>query len=83
LLRVFRVRNGEVTDSSFWLDPRGLVGGIQRVDATLVRIEESAGTYQLRIRTIGTSDWQDSVHFRRGYADTLVIGLGNPWLCGL
>jgi hypothetical protein len=82
-IRLYAVRTHQPTDGGFWLEPRGRVGGIERVDATWIRLEERAGTYQLLIRSIGSTDWRDTIHIRRGSVDSLAIGLGNSWLCSL
>ena len=82
-IRLYAVRTGQAIDGGFWLEPRGRNGGIERVDSTWVRLEEHPGSYNLRIRSIGSSEWQDTIRIRRGRADSLTIGLGNPWLCRL
>jgi hypothetical protein len=82
-IRLYTARTQQPTDGGFWLEPRGRVGGIERIDATWVRLEEPAGTYSLLIRSMGSTDWRDSIEVRRGYVDSLSIGLGNLWICYL
>lgn len=81
-IRLYAVDGGEPIAAGLTLEPRGLRAGIQRIDATWVRIREPAGSYRLRIRSL-TNDWQDSIRVRRGFADTLIIGFGHLWLCRL
>jgi hypothetical protein len=47
-------------------------------------LQAPAGRYALRIRSIGLGQAiLDSLDVRRGYADTLRLGVGQPWFCRL
>ena len=46
-------------------------------------MQAPAGTYELRIAAFPVRAFLDSARFRRGYADTLKLVLGQPWYCGL
>lgn len=81
-VRIYAVESGDALNSGFSLEPFGLVGGIERVDRTWVRMREPAGAYHLRIIT-WPNDWRDSINVRRGFADTLILGLGHRWMCNL
>ena len=49
------------------------------------RLRAPAGRYLMRIRSIDGAFLAllDSFPIRRGYADTLILVVGHPWLCGL
>lgn len=80
-VRVYGTRDGQPLYPIFSLEPYPRAGGLQRVDTTWVRVEEPEGKYLLVVRSFG-DDWRDSVAIRRGFADSLTLGLGNKWLCG-
>lgn len=83
-LRLYLVRTGEPFGGGMMLEPYPRrVGRIERVNAIWIRAEVPAGRYLLRLRGLNTLEWRDSIDVRRGYADTLTIGVGNPWLCFL
>lgn len=81
-LRVYATRDGEPMNPIYSLDPYPRAGGLQRVNDAWVRIEEPEGKYLLQLRSFFGVDWKDSVAIRRGFVDSLTIGLGNSWLCG-
>ena len=48
------------------------------------KLRAIAGRYRLRLRGMGVGPARvDSVTVRRGFSDTLVLIVGQPWLCGL
>ena len=62
--------------------PRTLIAG-RASDSGWVQIQAPARRYVAHIRSIGVSAFIDSLPIRRGYSDTLMLKVGQPWLCGL
>lgn len=81
-IRTYSVESGKALDASFNVQPYGRVNGIARVDSNWVRLREPARTYLLQLLS-WPNRWEDSVTFRSGFVDTLVLGLGHRWMCSI
>jgi hypothetical protein len=62
--------------------PRALIAAYTANDGW-AQIQAPARRYAMRVRSIGVAAILDSLLIRRGYADTLMLEVGQAWLCGL
>jgi hypothetical protein len=81
-IRTYSVSTGTALSASFFVQPSGRVNGITRVDSNWVRLRQPARTYLLHLLS-WPNRWEDSVTFRSGFVDTLVLGLGRQWMCSI
>ena len=81
-IRTYSVESGQALNAAFNVQPNGRAKGIARVDSNWVRMREPARTYLLQLLS-WPNRWEDSVTFRSGFVDTLVLGLGRRWMCSI
>jgi len=81
-VRVYATLDGKPVEPIFSLDPYPSTVRLQRVNPMWVRFDAPEGKYLLVARNFLGDDWRDTVAVRRGFVDSLTLGLGNRWICG-